>query len=329
MRKSTRSFLVGEVEAGSRLDRYLCGALWASRSQVRKLLAGGGVKVNDRVVGPSDKGVPVTAGSRIEVTRFRPPASQRPIPQPEAPLQILARGDGWIAVEKFAGTPVHPLAEEERGTLLNALIARSPEILGVGEAGLRSGVVHRLDVETSGALLFATREDRWRELREAFRRHRVHKRYRAIASGELGGEGELVLYLGVTRHRPARVRVRSAEAPGSRRTALHWRALESGGGATLVEVEPVTGFLHQIRVALAHLGHPLLGDAVYGIGGGPEAPRQMLHAAAIGYREIEVGSPDPPDFREALARLGLSGRAGSPRTPRGEPSDDDSSQINP
>ncbi len=305
MRKSTRSFLVAEAEAGSRLDRYLCGALSASRAQVRKLLARGGVTVDDRVVSPGDKGVPVTAGARIEVARFRPPASQHPIPEPEAPLLILARGDGWIAVEKAAGTPVHPLAEEERGTLLNALIARSPEILGVGEAGLRSGVVHRLDVETSGVLLFATREDRWRALREAFRRHRVHKRYRAIVAGELGGDEDLVLYLGVTRHRPARVRVRPEDAPGSRRTVLHWRALESGGGATLVEVQPVTGFLHQIRVALAHLGHPVLGDAVYGAGGVPEAPRQMLHAAAIGYREIDVGSPEPPDFREALTRPGL------------------------
>jgi 23S rRNA-/tRNA-specific pseudouridylate synthase len=86
---------------------------------------------------------------------------------------------------------------------------------------------------------------------------------------------------------------------------LHWRAVGSSGGATLVEVEPVTGFLHQIRVALDHLGHPILGDAVYGPGDAPDAPRQMLHAAAIGYREIRVHSPDPPDFRETRERLGL------------------------
>jgi len=305
MRKSTRSFLVPEAEAGSRLDRYLSGALGASRAQVRKLLSRGGVAVDEQVVGSRAKGLPLAAGSRIEVTRFRPPASQHPIPEPEVPLVVLASGEGWIAVEKPSGTPVHPLAEEERGTLLNALIARSPEILGVGEAGLRSGVVHRLDVETSGVLLFATREDRWRKLREAFRRHRVRKQYRAIVAGELVGDDDLVLQLSVARHRPARVRVRPPDAPGSRRTALHWRAIESGVGATLVEVEPVTGFLHQIRVALAHLGHPVLGDAVYGAGGSPDAPRLMLHAAAIGYREIEVCSPDPPDFRETLRRLGL------------------------
>ena len=305
MRKSTRSFLVPESEAGSRLDRYLSGALGASRAQVRRLLAGGGVVVDDRVVGSSAKGLPLSAGSRIEVAGFRLPAAQRPIPDPQVPLVILAEGEGWIAVEKPAGTPVHPRAEEERGTLLNALIARSPEILGVGEGGLRSGVVHRLDVETSGVMLFATQEDRWSRLREAFRRHRVRKRYRAIVAGRLAGDGDLVLHLGVTRHRPARVRVRPAGAPGTRRTALHWRALGSGAGATLVEVEPVTGFLHQIRVALAHLGHPVLGDSVYGVAQVPEAPRQMLHAAAIGYREIDVCSPDPRDLREVLERIGL------------------------
>jgi 23S rRNA pseudouridine1911/1915/1917 synthase len=303
MRKSTRCFRVAETEAGSRLDRYLAGALGASRAQVRKLLARGGVAVDERVVDSSAKGTPLTAGSRIEVTAFRPPAAQRPIPDPQVPLVILAEGDGWIAVEKPPGIPVHPLAEEERSTVLNAVVARFPEILGVGEAGLRSGVVHRLDVGTSGVLLFATREDRWKKLREAFRRHRVRKRYRALAAGELAGDQDLVLHLGVTRHQPARVEVLPVGAPGSRMTALHWRSVESAGGATLVEVEPVTGFLHQIRVALAHLGHPILGDAVYGAGRAPGAPRQMLHAAAIGYREIGVCSPDPRDFREALFPL--------------------------
>jgi 23S rRNA pseudouridine1911/1915/1917 synthase len=305
MRNSTRSFLVGEGEVGSRLDRYLAEALGASRAQIRKLLSQGGVSVDEQPVGSAAKGLNLRAGSRIEIVRFRPPASQHPIPDPEVPLVILDEGDGWIAVDKPPGTPVHPLAEEERGTLLNAVIARHPEILGVGEAGLRSGVVHRLDVETSGVLLFATREARWLELRQAFRRRRVRKRYRAVVLGELVGGGDLVLHLSVTRHRPARVRVRPAGAAGSRRTELHWRAVGSSGGATLVEVDPVTGFLHQIRVALAHLGHPVLGDAAYGAGGAPAAPRQMLHAAAVGYREIRVSSPDPPDFRETLKRFGL------------------------
>ena len=135
MRKSTRSFLVMETEAGSRLDRYLAGALGVSRAEVRKLLSRGGVAVDDRVVGSNAKGLPLLAGSRIEVASYRPSASQRPIPDPQVPLVILAEGEGWIAVDKPPGTPVHPLAEEERGTLLNGLIARVPEIFGIGEAG--------------------------------------------------------------------------------------------------------------------------------------------------------------------------------------------------
>jgi 23S rRNA pseudouridine1911/1915/1917 synthase len=305
MRKSRQSFLVAPESAGERLDRYLAGALGASRAEVRKLLARGDVVVEDRGVDATAKGMPLRAGLRIEVAAYRPPGAQRPIPEPGAPARILARGDGWIAVEKAPGIPVHPLDEQERGTVLNAVIAHFPEMLGVGEGGLRSGVVHRLDVETSGVLLFATHEDRWRQLRDAFRRHRVRKRYRALVTGTLNGEADLVLHMGVTRHRPARVRVLAAGAPGSRRTTLHWRALERRGGTTLVEVAPVTGFLHQIRVALAHLGHPVLGDAVYGVGGVAEAPRQMLHAAAVGYREIAVCCPDPADFRAALERLGF------------------------
>lgn len=305
MRKSTRSFLVGKDWDGARLDRYLTDALGASRSQVRQLLARGGVSVDDRVVGSSAKGSPLRAGSRIEVARFRHPAARRPIPDPESPLLILAEGEGWIAVDKPAGTPVHPLDEAERGTLLNALVARRPEVLGVGEAGLRSGVVHRLDVQTSGVLLFATREERWESLRRAFRRHRVWKGYRAVVAGELAGEGDLALHLAVTRHRPARVRVRPEGASGSRMTVLHWRSLERNRRATLVEVEPVTGFLHQIRVALAHLGHPVVGDAVYGGDSASAAPRLMLHAAAVRFSEIDVRSPDPLEFREALRSLGL------------------------
>lgn len=305
MRKSRQSFLVAPENEGERLDRYLAGALGASRAAVRKLLARGDVAIEERPVDATAKGTPLRAGWRIEVAAYRPPAAQRPIPEPDAPLGILARGDGWIAVEKGAGVPVHPLDERERATVLNAVIARFPEMLGVGEGGLRSGVVHRLDVETSGVLLFATDEDCWRRLRDAFRRHRVRKRYRAIVAGALAGEADLVLHMGVTRHRPARVRVLADGTHGSRKTTLRWRALQSCGGATLVEVAPVTGFLHQIRVALAHLGHPVVGDAVYGAAGGPEAPRQMLHAAAIGYGEISACCPDPADFRAVLERLGF------------------------
>src|SRR5690606_15669336 len=116
-------------------------------------------------------------------------------------------GDDFVVLDKPAGMPVHPLAPGEEGTLLNAVIARWPAIDGVGEGGLRSGVVHRLDVDTSGALVMATTHDRWLTLRKAFAAHRTQKQYVAIVRGHPPEKGEHRAYLTIARHRPARVKV--------------------------------------------------------------------------------------------------------------------------
>lgn len=310
-------------EAGARLDVWLAESLGSSRAEARRLLARGAVERGGRAVGPAAKGSRLAAGERVRVRSWTPPAARRPVPEPEAALHVLAEGPGWVAVEKPPGVPVHPLAPGEGGTVLNALVARRPEVLGVGEGGLRSGVVHRLDVETSGALVFATEARRFERLRRAFRRHRMRKRYRALVAGALSGEGELALELAVARHRPARVRVVPPGDPDrgrrTRRTTLAWRALEVLPGATLVEVRPATGFLHQIRVSLAHLGHPVLGDAAYG--GAPLAslgaalppdlpvPRLLLHAAGVAGAGVSAESPDPPDLVGALEHLRASSEA--------------------
>ena len=298
---SERSWVVNEAEAGARLDVFLARVLGATRGQVRRLLAAGGVRVGAGATGLSAKGRLLEPGERVAVEEPALAAAAVPEPEPGAPLVVLAEGEGWLAVDKPAGVAVHPLAPGERGTLLNALVARHPEVRGIGEGGLRSGVVHRLDVDTSGVLLFATDELRWLDLREAFRRHRVAKTYRALVHGRLAGEGELVLHLSVLRHRPARVGVVEPGAGKSRRTELRWRALEEFRDTTLVEVSPRTGFLHQIRASLAHLGHPLLGDAAYGA---PEgfAARHLLHAARVAVDDVAAESPDAADFAEALGR---------------------------
>jgi len=302
---------VSEREAGARLDVFLAGQLGATRRQVRALLAARGVRVDENAVDLGAKGRILAAGERVALSEpaLAAAAAAAPEPEPGAALRVLTAGPGWIAVDKPAGVPVHPLAPAERGTLLNALVARHPEVTGVGEGGLRSGVVHRLDVDTSGVLLFALEELRWLELRSAFRSHRVAKHYRALVHGRLEGEGELVLHLAVLRHRPARV---GAVAPGdgrSRRTELRWRSLEVFEGASLVEVSPRTGFLHQIRASLAQLGHPLVGDVVYGAASGG-AKRHLLHAARVAVDDVVAESPDAQDFAEAVsrARHGLPAR---------------------
>ncbi len=307
MSEPRQSLPVREADRGQRLDRFLAEHLRLSRSQVRRLLARGAVSVGGRSVNEDAKGLNLQPGPVVEVTPFARPEDQRALAAPARPLELLAGGSGWVAVDKPAGTPVHPLREDETDTVLNALIDRFPEIHGVGEGGLRSGVVHRLDVDTSGVLLFATAEGVWQRLRGAFRDHLVEKTYRALVIGALEGEGSLELGLVTARHRPARVRVVDAaelqRARGVHIGVLRWRSLEVFGDVTLVEVRPRTGFLHQIRVSLAHLGHPVLGDRTYGPASDPVAvPRQMLHAAHAHWEEIEASSPDPADFETALAR---------------------------
>ncbi len=309
MQGGAQSLEVQAEETGSRLDVFLATRLGLSRAQTRRLLARGAVRVSGRVVAEAAKGVTLRPGEAVEVASFVRPESARVRPQPELPLRVVASGAGWIAVDKPAGVPVHPLGEDETGTILNAVVARHPELQGVGEGALRSGVVHRLDVETSGVPLIATAEETWQRLRAAFSEQRVAKLYRAVALGRLEeGEGEIEVPLLTARHRPARVRVAHPEEPerarGVRPAHLAWRVLEVFAHATLVEVRPRTGFLHQIRAIFALLGHPLAGDRAYGPPADPTgAARHMLHASAIAVDEIEAHAEDAPDFARLVASL--------------------------
>jgi 23S rRNA pseudouridine1911/1915/1917 synthase len=303
----THAWIVAPADAGRRLDAWLAERLQIGRAGVRRLLESGRVQIDGRSVERRAKAVPIEAGARVDVAAFAPPDARRAIATPDAPLVVRAEGAGWIALEKPAGTPVHPLRDDETGTLLNALLARRPEIHGIGEGGLRSGVAHRLDVDTSGVVLFATDEPTWQRLRAAFREHRVEKVYRALVLGRLAGAGDVRLPLVVARHRPAYVRAAPPDTPGARVTRLAWRAIESAGGTTLVEVRPQTGFLHQIRATFAHLGHPLCGDRSYGPAAFEDpsgAARHLLHAARVAVDEVEAESPDAADFAAALAALG-------------------------
>lgn len=309
MSDSHRVFEVPAGADGGRLDRFLADRLGLSRAAVRRLLVRGAVSVAGRTVTESAKGRALAAGDSISVAPFARPEDERPIPDLERRLSVLAEGPGWLAVDKPAGVAVHPLRADETGTLLNALIARVPEVHGVGEGGLRSGVVHRLDVDTSGVVLFATREPDWQRIRSAFQSHSVSKHYRAIVSGHLRGEGDVELGLVTARHRPARVRVvgeaEATRARGVRIGQLRWKSRTLLDAATLVDVYPRTGFLHQIRVTLAHLGFPVVGDTTYGPAADPfGVPRHMLHAEGVAFAEIAAQSPDPPDFADTLKRLG-------------------------
>lgn len=308
MASTERTRTISAAEAGGRLDRTLGQWLALSRREVHQLLETGAVTLNDRRARQADKGRRLAVGDHLAVAPFDRPEHRRAEPEPQRALHTVSEGPGWIILDKPAGMPVHPLRADERGTLLNALIARHPHVHGVGEGGLRSGVVHRLDVTTSGVVAFALAQDTWQRLRRAFVDGAVRKTYRAIVHGRLEGEHRESLPLIVRRHRPARVAVAEPHEPGARQCAMRWRAVETFAGATHLEVELETGFLHQIRVMLAHRGHPLIGDAAYGREPAhdrrlPRATRPMLHAYALAFEGIGGAAEPPADFSGVLADL--------------------------
>ncbi len=299
----TTRLAVDAKALGMRLDRFLAARLAISRARVRHLLETGRVSRSGRAVAAAEKSHSVRLAEQYTIEGPLAARDERPLPSPELSIEPVAEGEGWLVVDKPPGRAVHPLRPDETGTVLNALVARRPELIGVGEGGLRSGVVHRLDVDTTGALVFASQEPVWQRLRGAFADHRVEKRYLAWVLGRLERAGRLDVSLAITRHSPARVEVVAEGGRACRQRLTPLRVLDS---ATLVEVDLETGFLHQIRASLAHLGHPLLGDVAYGGPrrlGSAELPRPLLHAARLAVDEIEVEIEPPPDFAAVEAAL--------------------------
>jgi 23S rRNA pseudouridine1911/1915/1917 synthase len=288
-------------EAGGRLDRFLSARLGVSRADALRLLEAGLISCNSRPLSQKAKGHKVAAGDVIAVRQLS--ALTQLTPNPTMPLPILAATRDFIIIDKPAGLPVRPQRLQETTTVLNAVVARYPQLQGIGEGGLRSGVVHRLDTETSGALAVALTEAGWRRLRRDFTERQAEKIYHAIVEGHCQPQASVALELVVSQHHPARVTVVAAPTHQSRHCRLSYRTLKLLKGATLIEVRLETGFLHQIRVTMAHLGHPIIGDVHYGAT--LAAPRPLLHAARLTVAGVTAISPTPPDFKATLAQLAL------------------------
>ncbi|MEM9415344.1 MAG: RluA family pseudouridine synthase [Planctomycetota bacterium] len=281
----------GDPASHPRLDVFLGRRLGLSRQRVRDLLAAGHVRVDGQTATLKQKGKPIGPGQDVTVDKLAGDGQAEPKPDPALELEALAEGPGWVVVNKPASVPVRPHRADETGTVINALAARYPQLIGVGEGGLRSGVVHRLDTDTSGCLIVATEQDAWNQLRACFAEHRTAKRYTALVHGRLpqGSEQRETLYLRVARRKDAWVRVADVPFDDARRCTLTWKALRGNDTATLIEVDLETGFLHQIRAMMAHLGHPVVGDDKYAPGRESHgATRQMLHASALVIEEVGV-----------------------------------------
>jgi 23S rRNA pseudouridine1911/1915/1917 synthase len=296
--------------SGRRLDVVLGEALGLSRARVKSLFAKGGVRVNGR---RSNKGDRANAGAQVEVELVEDAPAL--VPEPTLPLGLLYQ-DAWlVAVDKPAGMPSHPLKPGETGTVANALVARFPEVAEAAEEVREGGLVHRLDVETSGVLLAARDRQTWEAVRALFRERAVDKRYWALVAGPIGDEGAIELPLrhkGETRVEPA---VDKGE-PG-REALSQFRVLGRSGELALVEVRILTGVLHQVRAHLAAIGAPVVGDALYGGRSLHGLTRFFLHARSLGLVhprssvKVRMTSPLPPELVRVLAESGLGLPEGS------------------
>jgi 23S rRNA pseudouridine1911/1915/1917 synthase len=284
-----------------RVDVWLASALELSRTRVKELLEKGAVRIGGR---PPRKGDRTVAGARVEVTL--PDEDPRPVPQPELSLDVIHLDPQLVAVDKPSGMPSHPLEPGERGTVVNALVARHPECADASADPREGGLVHRLDTLTSGVLLAARTAEAWQTVRDAFSGRQVDKRYLAVVTGPVADEGEIDLPL---RHRADHVE--PALSGGGREALTDFRVLSRAGDASLLEVRIHTGVLHQIRAHLAAIGAPVLGDQDYGGRPLPGLDRFFLHAARLGLAHpatgsrLEVAAPLPPELRRALGMLGL------------------------
>ncbi len=292
---------------GERLDVFLARRVEGlSRSQARRLIDEGLVTVDGRLERPSHR---LASGARVAATL--PPAEEvRPAAEP-IPLTVIYQDEDVIVVDKPAGLTVHPAPGHPSGTLVNALLAIAPELAAVRET-MRPGIVHRLDRDTSGLLVVARSERARASLIRQLKEREVHKTYLALVQGvPQPPQGTIEAPIG----RHPRNRKKMAVVAGGREAETRYRVREvldspsaDRRSFALLEVEPVTGRTHQVRVHLAAIGHPVVGDGVYGRRS-PLVGRQFLHAWRLAFelpssgRLVEFESPLPADLREALRSL--------------------------
>lgn len=298
------SFQVEPSEAGQRIDRYLSEKLPdLTRSYLQKLIGEGFVLQKGK---PVKNGTKTLAGEQIEVTV--PEAEEPKILPEDIPLDILYEDADVILVNKPKDMVVHPAAGHYSGTLVNALMYHCRDGLSGINGVLRPGIVHRIDKDTTGVLVVCKNDKAHNALAEQLKEHTITRRYRAIVCGNLKeDEGTVDAPLG--RHPQDRKKM-AIVRQGGRRAVTHYRVLERFGSYTYIECRLETGRTHQIRVHMASLGHPLLGDEVYGRTKSPfHLEGQTLHAMVLGFQHpttgeyVEFEAPLPAYFEELLQKL--------------------------
>ena len=296
--------LVPKEHARARLDLFLAQHLPEfSRSRIQQLIRAGCIRRNGTTTRPHQL---TRTGDEIEVTQ--PPPEKLEVTPEAIPLEILYEDDDLIVINKPAGMTVHPGAGHREHTLVNALLHHCRSLSGIGGKE-RPGIVHRLDKETSGCLVAAKNDVAHRELSKQFAARTVEKIYLALVAGKLR-EQTGVIEQKIGRHPVHRQRMSVLSSRG-RAARTEYRVVRSSKQASLVECKLHSGRTHQIRVHLHHLGHPVLGDKIYGPRFAKDFPRQTLHAWKLGFSHPRTGewknfdAPLPDDFNRAITATEL------------------------
>lgn len=319
-RRSGHRYLVAVGQGGLRIDRFLKDRLpELSHREIAFWIQEKAILRNGR---PVRKGAILCEGDCVDLRIPFGVSKGGLVPEPDLELKVLWEDPFLVAVDKAPGMPTHPLHAGERGTVANGLIARYPEMVGVGYSPREPGVLHRLDRETSGVLLAARQGSAFERLRVEFEQGRVAKLYFAVLHGRPERKGVVGRPVASKARRARRVEVvRNERATRGLRglspAETHYQVIRYYRGFAFVRLRMKTGARHQIRAHMAFLGHPVVGDSVYGkdpraFPPGRQPPRHLLHAAELGFyhpaegRPIRIRAPLPSDMRSFLEKLARS-----------------------
>lgn len=303
-----RVYIVRVDDERQRLDVFLSKETGLSRSYIQKLIREDNVSVNSIYESPSYR---IKRGERIEINI--PEREELSLVPEDIPIEVIFNDPHIIVINKPPNMVVYPSAGHERGTLMNALIGRGERLASIG-APLRPGVVHRLDKDTSGVLVIAKDDPAYTNLFRQFQRREVEKHYLALVYGILKEKkGEIKTVIGRSISDRKRMSTRTRKG---REAITRYEVIREFKDASLIKVRIITGRTHQIRVHLSSIGHPVLGDRIYGrktiirIGNNElRFNRQMLHALSIRFKhpvtgeEVEFNAPLPDDIRKAIDEL--------------------------
>jgi 23S rRNA pseudouridine1911/1915/1917 synthase len=298
------TLVVPKEAAGTRFDRFLAERLRQfSRSRIQQFIRSGAATLKGKQARPRDF---VREGDDVRL--LEPPLEKIDHQPEEIPLDVLFEDDDLIVLNKPAGLVIHPGAGHQKHTLVNALLSHCHNLSGIGGKE-RPGIVHRLDKDTSGCVVVAKNDATHHGLSTQFAERTVEKIYLALASGKLRrNTGSIDADIG--RH-PVQRKKMTANSVRGRSAKTEYRVVRDGPTASLIECRLHSGRTHQIRVHFHHIGHPILGDKIYGPKAGKIFPRQMLHAWKLGFKHPRTGdvlrfeASIPADFTSALRQLGM------------------------